>query len=323
MKRIDDNPKEIVMYAQQRKETPIEMKKDATDARNEEANVSNLLTSQRGYIYIPFAAPDLIDQSLGLNLLRHLKGKKLYPSIVSNQNDLVEIEKLRAAEVIKLTTQIDEVSDQLQKLDTSLKNETDWSSDTLRNKISHQTFDSFVTNIAKLSQQLSVLKNITFSCKSLSELTPGTDKLYILGHGGAGRDLLAADEEMTLGHMSAKTLVKQLERGGLPKKFEDIRITACYSADSIKPTSFSSEELDQTSGALGTKAGILRGLFNPPKDITPLAMSISKELNRLGYKNTRVTGYHGAGVTFSQSDYGTRRIQGVPDVRRSLVKRIF
>ncbi|WP_455872395.1 hypothetical protein [Serratia proteamaculans] len=323
MKRIDDKPKEIVMYAQKRKETSIEMKNDVTDTRNDEANICNLLTAQQGYIYIPFAAPDLVDQSLGLNLHRHLKGKALYPLIGSNQNVLVEMEKLRAAEVIKLTTQINEVSDQLQKVDISLKSEADWNSETLRNKISHETFDSFVISVAKLSQQLSVLKNMQFSRKSLSQLSPERDKLYVLGHGGAGIDLLAADEEMTLGHMSAKTLVKQMEKGGLPKTFKDIRITACYSADSMKPTSFSSEELDETSGALRQKTGILRELFNPPTDITPLAKSISRELNRLGYKSTRVTGYHGAGVTFSQSDYRTRRIEGVLDIRRSLVKRIF
>jgi len=311
------------VYAPKRKETATAINTRTAHSRNGEANVCNPPASKQGYIYIPFAAQDLVDQSLGINLIRHLKGKAQYPLIVPSQNVLLEMEKLRSAEVIKLTTQINEVSDLLQGVDGILKNEGDWNAETLRNRISHDTYDSFVTSIARLSQQLSVLKQMNFSRKLLSHLSPERDKLYVIGHGGAGLDLLAADEAVTQGHMSAKTLARQMEAGGLPKAFRDIRITACYSADSMKPASFSSEELDETSGAIKQKTGILRELFTRPKDITPLAASISRELNRLGYKSTRVTGYHGAGVTFSQSDYHTRRIEGVPDIRRSLVKRTF
>jgi len=222
-----------------------------------------------------------------------------------------------------LTTQINEASDQLQGLETTLKNQTGWDGNTLRNTLSHETFDTFSTSIAKLSQQLSVLKQMKFSDKTLNQLSPERDKLYILGHGGAGMHLLAADEKMTLGHITAKELANQMQAGGLPKTFRDIRVTACYSADAIKPTSFSSQELNETSGAYSKKPGMLRGIFNPPKDITPLAQAISRELNQLGYDRTQVTGYHGAGVTFSQDEFRTRRIEGVPDIRRSLVKRLF
>jgi len=104
--------------------------------------------------------------------------------------------------------------------------------------------------MAKLSQQLCVLKQMNFPRIFLNHLSPERDKLYVIGHGGAGLDLLAADEAVTQGHMSAKNLARQMEVSGLPKVFKDIRVTACYSADSIKPTSFSSEELDETSGAI-------------------------------------------------------------------------
>lgn len=145
------------MYAPKRTETATAINTRTADSRNAEANVCNPPASKQGYIYIPFAAQDLVDQSLGINLIRHLKGKSLYPLIVPSQNVLMEMEKLRSAEVNKLTTQI--------------------------NRISHGTHDIFVTSIAKLSQQLFVLKQMNFSRKLLNHLSPERDILYVIGHG--------------------------------------------------------------------------------------------------------------------------------------------
>lgn len=278
---------------------------------------------KQGYLYFPLSASDLIDQSIGLNLLRHLKGKALYPLIAPNQKILIEMKKLRAAEITNLTTQIDTVSDKLRNVDTHLKHDSGWNGEALRNALSQDVFDPFIDSIAKLSQQLSVLKKMEFTSKPLAFLTAERDKLYILGHGGAGMDLLAADEAMAQGHITAKALASQLKTAGLPKTFRDLRITACYSADSSKPTSFSPEELDETSGTTSRKRSMIKKLFTAPKNIAPFAQSLSMELKRLGYENIQITGYHGAGVTFSKTEYRARRIAGVSDIRRSLVKRVF
>ncbi len=278
---------------------------------------------KQGYLYIPFAAEDMIHQSLGLNLLRHLKGKELYPLIAPNQNIRNEMLKLRTAEIANLEAQINIASDKLQEVDTHLKDEAGWSADTLRNTLSADTFDKFTTSIARLSQQLSVLQNMSFIHKPLSQLSCIRDKLYILGHGTAGGDILAADEAATLGQMTAKTLAAQLHASGLPKTFRDIRVTACYSADAFKPGSFAANELDKSAGMVSDKRGGISGLFPPTKGSYPLAQMISRELKRLGYNNIQVTGYHGAGVTYSQTEFRARRIHGVPDIRRSLVKRGF
>lgn len=311
------------MYAQLKKMIPVTNYSHKNEVPYQEVNTGHFPEAEQGYLFTPFAAPDLVDQSLGLNLLRHLKGKELYPIMTPNQDVRLKMETLRTTEIARLTTQINEASDQLQKLETTLKNQTDWDGNTLRNALSHEKFDTLAASIAKFSQQLSVLKKMKFSDNALSQLSPARDKLYILGHGGAGMNLLAADEAMTLGHVTAKELAKQMSGGGLPKTFRDIRMTACYSADAIKPMSFSSQELNETAGAYIKKPGMLRGIFNPPRDITPLAQSISHELNQLGYDRTQITGYHGAGVTFSKDEFRTRRIEGSPDIRRSLVKRIF
>jgi len=275
---------------------------------------------KQGYLYIPFAAEDMIHQSLGLNLIRHLKGKSLYPLIVPNQKIRNEIMELRAAEINNLVTQINTVSDKLQEVDAGLQVHEDWNGETLRKALSPDIFDKFTASIARLSQQLVVLKNTNFTHIPLSQLSATTDKLYILGHGTAGADVLAADEAATLGLMTAATLAEQLHSCGLPKTFEDIRITACYSADSFKPTSFAAVELEASSGA--KRKGII-GKFISLKGTQPLAQTISRELQRLGYNSIQVTGYHGAGVTYSQTEFRTRRIPGAPDIRRSLVSHTF
>lgn len=278
---------------------------------------------KQGYLYIPFSANDLIDQGLGLNLLRHLKGKSLYPLMAPNQKIKIEMEKLRAEEIIKLTNQINTISDKLRQVDIGLKNGPDWSAETLRNVISEDIFDPFVNSIAKFSQQLSVLKRMVFTNKPMCNLSAKNDKLYILGHGGAGMNVLAADVAMTQGYITAEMLAEQLKNGRLPKTFRDIRITACYSADSIKPLSFAPNELAETAGTFSQKRGVISRLFQAPKDTTSFAQAISTALSRHGYHNLQITGYHGAGVTFNQTEYRARRIEGVPDIRRSLVKRFF
>ncbi|SEL49289.1 hypothetical protein SAMN04487787_1124 [Kosakonia sacchari] len=297
-------------------------KPELTNGLEAATAITNKMPKQ-GYLYIPFAAEDLVDQSLGLNLLRHLKGKRLYPLIAPNQKILIEMERLRAVEITKLTEQINTISDKLQDVDKTLKNEAGWNAETLRNRVSPEVFDTFTTGIARLSQQLSVLKKMSFIHKPLSQLSSVRDKLYILGHGAAGRNILAADQAATLGQMTAKSLAEQLHACGLPKTFSDLRITACFSADSIEPLSFEADELDETSGTVSEKRRGIKGIFKPLKDTNPLALTISKEMKRLGYHNIQVTGYHGAGVTYSPKEFRARRLERGTDIRRSLVRRTF
>jgi len=67
------------VHAQNIKETARSINNKATESRYDEDNICKLPASKQGYIYIPFAAQDLVDQSLGVNLIRHLKGKNCTP----------------------------------------------------------------------------------------------------------------------------------------------------------------------------------------------------------------------------------------------------
>lgn len=58
-------------------------------------NTSSITNGQR-YIHTPITVPNLVSQSLGLNLLRHSTGKTRYPILAPTQQVLAEMEKRRA-----------------------------------------------------------------------------------------------------------------------------------------------------------------------------------------------------------------------------------
>ncbi|PIJ48047.1 hypothetical protein BL250_17745 [Erwinia sp. OLTSP20] len=279
----------------------------------------------QGYLYLPFVASDLLEQGLGMNILRHQHGKPLYTFYTPDENRLASIKKLQAKRIFELTSTIHETTAHLHNLDRYLQQAPGWHGETLRNTVSPELFDSGLTSTARLSQELLVLKNVTFISGSLSTLLSTNDKLYILGHGGPGINVLAANQYMTRGHISAKALAEQLKNCGLPAAFRDVRITACYSADRIKPRSFAADELASSAG-ISDKKGLLNRLRaligQPPVQNQPFAQLLGRELNLLGYQQIQVSGYHGAGVTFSRSPYNSRRL-GDQDIRRSLVRRTF
>lgn len=73
-----------------------------------------------------------------------------------------------------------------------------------------EIFATCIVSVAQFSQQLSVLKKMAFCQKSISELSPVGDKLYVLGHGEAGVNFLAVDKAVSLGCLTAKMLAKQM-----------------------------------------------------------------------------------------------------------------
>lgn len=285
---------------------------------------NGLAPDKRGTIYAPFAAADLVDQSLGMNSVRHRKGKSLYPVIVSDDVALQKMEQFRAAAAADLKSRIDHLSASLQSMESTLKSNPGWTADTMRNSLNPATFDKMLEGMSKLSQDLVVANRLQFlnnqTTQALSRLSPDNDKLYIIGHGGAGMDILAADQQMSLGMITAESLAEDLDSGGLDHGFQDIRVTACYSADADKPASFEQSELDR---AADPGRGLL-GWLNPPQSRkAPFAKSLRTALSDKGFSAVPVTGYHGAGVTFASDNGQTRRLPGVADVRRSKVKRMF
>jgi insecticidal toxin complex protein TccC len=276
-----------------------------------------------GYIYAPFVAPDLLEQSGAINIIRHVKGKATYPVIVKNDEDMKKMEAIRNQKSIDLKSKVDQVSDALQRMDEQRRNETGWTPDYLRTTLSPDLFDKSLNSLHKFSQELSVVSRLEIISNEnkqiISKLSPDRNKLYIIGHGGAGQDILAADQRMEHGMITAKNLVLDLLDGGLVKSFNDIRVTACYSADATKPVSFDSATLDKSSRPVVRN----KYKFWDGEKTKSFAHSLRDELLSSGFSNVEVSGYHGAGVTFSQQENHTRRLPDQSDVRRSTVRRSF
>lgn len=276
-----------------------------------------------GYIYAPFVAPDLLEQSYAINIIRHIKGKGTYPVIMKNDEDMKKMETLINQKSTKLKSQVDKVSDALQRMDEQRRDESGWTPDYLRTTLSPDLFDKNLNSLHKLSQELSVVSRLAIISNEnkqlISKLSPGRYKLYIIGHGGAGQDILAGDQRMEHGMITAKNLAMDLLDGGIAQLFKDIRVTACYSANATKPTSFDSATLDKSSRPVNWN----KYKFWESEKTKSFAHTLRDELLASGFSNVEVSGYHGAGVTFSKQENHTRRLPDQPDIRRSAVRRIF
>ncbi|MCL9781323.1 hypothetical protein M9194_07775 [Vibrio sp. S4M6] len=280
--------------------------------------------SKQGAIYAPFAAEDIITQALGRNLPRVSKGKELYPLISRSDQDKALLEQHRHEQILDLSKGIQSSDDKINKLVQT----TGLTRDEIRQLIGPELFGQGINAVLRLKQQVDVLKRLDIQSnegqQQLSKLQAGKDKLYIVGHGGAGKNVLAADQACSQGMVTAGDLANQLREGGLPKSFDDIRVTACFSADSKSPESFHPRDLQRAALPTTQGTGFL-GLFGP-KEVKgePFAQSLSNKLKSEGFEQPDVTGYHGAGVSLSQ-EHQHRRIpkSKEQDARSSTVKQHF
>ena len=281
-----------------------------------------LAPDKQGFIYLSFIAPDMVTQPLGYNLPRAAKGKSLYPVIVPDDNAKEEIEQLRDSKVQELKERYNKAVNLIDKI-TKLAS----SDEEVAQELKGEDFKKLLRGKDMFWNQFNVLKSIIYQSnknnEALSRLCASTDKLYVMGHGGPGMDLLAADQQVTQGKATARDVARQLARGGLSKEFLDIRVTACFSADSIEPETFEQGELERTSSLYEVKGKGMFARFKKKEIIQPFAQSLSNALGEEGFSLVTVSGYHGAGVTYTQQENHSRRISGVTDVRSSTVRRQF
>lgn len=282
-----------------------------------------LAPNKQGYIYLSFIAPDMVEQPLGYNLPRAEKGKPMYPVIVPDDRAKEQIEQLRSDKVEELKASYKNADGLLKQLRNMGLSEDD-----IIQQVGPELHQNLTKGMANNLRDLNVLTSIRYQSnqggRALSQLRAPADKLYVMGHGGAGMDILAADQAVTQGKVTSGELARQLARGGLPKAFSDIRVTACFSADSIEPQSFAPEELERTSSLYEVKPEGFLGRFKK-KTIQSFAQSLSNALGKEGFSQAVVSGYHGAGVTFTQQENHSRRLKGggKEDVRSSTVRRQF
>jgi hypothetical protein len=137
------------------------------------------------------------------------------------------------------------------------------------------------------------------STKPLSRVQP-KDKLYVLGHStGATEDLprpgLYAFSNIPGPSLSARGMVEHMRDAGLPKDFEDLRVTACQGVPLLPENGPGAVAATRNSGHL--------------------APEISREASA-HFPNMSVTGYMGNGVTFPfGSDHHLREDPTTPGNR--------
>ncbi|WP_052941372.1 hypothetical protein [Chromobacterium subtsugae] len=281
-------------------------------------------SSRQAVIYAPFAAGDVVTQSLGKNLVREQNGKPLLPLIAQDDQAHVRLQQLQQQQVQDLRGKGSLFPDQIRKL----QQQHNLSQDVLRQHIGPAEFDKAMQASATFARQADVLQRMEIRSNEhgaeLGRLQPQRDKIYIVGHGGPGMDILAADQQVTQGKATSADVAQQLAAGGLDRAFRDFRATACFSADTREPTSFHPADLGRAAApALGPRPGFLQLFGKRPVLSQPFAQSLSDELAKQGFKQPEVAGYHGAGVTFSQIGHSSRRLPGAADSRASELKQVF
>ena len=283
------------------------------------------LAGKRGVIYAPFVSPDIIDHVIGANIVRDSKNKLLFPVIVPDDKSKNYLDKLRVEEATRLQGKIEQNADIFTKLRSMGLSNQD-----IKEKLTPALYDSMLDSIKNFTQQIKILERMEIKSSSngkvLRQLEPSANKIYVIGHGGPGMNVLAADENMKMGMVTSESLVEQFIDGGLSKAFSDIRTTACYSADASEPSSFLAKDLTKTAKTIKGKRGGLLGLVGTKKpDKLAFGQSLANALASGGFTEAVVTGYHGAGVTFSHSGYHARQLNHDPktNTRRSTLKQNF
>ncbi|WP_141233178.1 hypothetical protein [Pseudomonas sp. Irchel 3E19] len=279
--------------------------------------------SRIGVMYAPFASKDIMIMALGQNIPKAAQGKELLPLIVKNDHDKTTLEQYRQAMIQHYTER-----SQFPNIIESEMQKTGFAQEVFREQIGPAAFDKAMSGALKFGDQADILKRIDIRSndggEALAGLHPQQHKLYILGHGGPGMNILAADSACNNGMVSAAEVAQHLKEGGLNKDFNDFRVTACYSADTRSPTSFHPKDLERAAQSDVQRTGFL-GLLGKKKVMAePFAQSLSNELKRTGFERPSVTGYHAAGVTIS-GEHHSRRIPDsqVNDVRSSTVRQRF
>lgn len=280
-------------------------------------------SGRKAVMYAPFVSMDVIKQSLGKNLVRDLNDKSLMPLVAQDDVAQAQLQHLKQEYQGYLLAKAMPTLNKIEEL----RSIYGVSEEECRNRIGNANFDDAMRvskHLIRLSELLSNMEvRSNEDGRALFDLTPEMSKLYIVGHGGAGSDILTADSAGAQGIVSVAELAEQLAAGGLNRDFRDFRVTACYSADARKPTSFQQEEL--RNAAQGKRPGFL-GLFSRPMVLRrPFSQYLSNALSERGFSHPEVSGYHGAGVTFSKIGHHARRVlnSGLPDVRASEVRQVF
>lgn len=118
-------------------------------------------------------------------------------------------------------------------------------------------------------------------------------RLYIVGHGGAGLDRIAVDGKV----FSMRDVATTLKTVGVPKDIRDVRLTSCHSADVSVPPDLQTPDLGTYSRPIVEKTRFIGITVGETVRWAP-AEHLSDALAEAGFNQAVVTGYHGAGIHF-------------------------
>ncbi|WP_145588149.1 hypothetical protein [Yersinia aldovae] len=225
----------------------------------------------KAYIYAPFFSKDTVLHAIELNVSRVLQGKEPYPILSANPEKLIK---------------------------TGLKNYTDENKKTLANGAEYQrrfsevlnkvsiedAFKSSPLKLKRLGEYLA-LKNTPII--SLDKANPTLlEKIYIVGHGRAGSNLIYSGEHGPDSFKSTDMLANEIKGliSQVPGHKIDVRMMQCHSADRETVSKMDSAVLNQAAMSLN--------------GIKPLAQYMSDSLHKNGI-DTTTYGYPGMGVSRS------------------------
>lgn len=129
-------------------------------------------------------------------------------------------------------------------------------------------------------------------------------KIYIVGHGSVGRDIISIDKKV----FSMSDIVKKLIEIGVPKDINDIRLTSCHSANTLMTHNLNENNLTKYSHTVINKKYFLGIHFGNIENKAP-AKYLSDALAENKFNNVIVTGYHGFGIHFDGLQFPTHKIR--------------
>ncbi|WP_299007480.1 hypothetical protein [uncultured Shewanella sp.] len=174
-----------------------------------------------------------------------------------------------------------------------------------------------LAHIVKLAENSAAFRDVLIKLEvhsdqsehKLQQLSPDKNKLYIIGHGGAGSYTLTPKIDSNLNEgITAYQLASNLAKAGLRKDFIDIRTTSCWSADSHRITAFDEPQLEEASKTKTISKPWLFFWSTKTIDRQPFAQEFSDSLGVMGFYNAQVTGYHGQGKTIPLGEHQSRII---------------
>ncbi|MGC7839596.1 RHS repeat-associated core domain-containing protein [Pseudomonas wayambapalatensis] len=275
---------------------------------------------KKGYIYLPVVGNDTVQMAVGDNFNRYVKGRDLRPVILPDRTAKKAFEGLKPQYILGARSELERAENLRRMARAGALPATTQSA--------YLEEAEYIEN--EVNIRLKVLKRLKVHSNAesglLSRLAPGGSKLYISAHGEAGSGRLAATYSPESAEIWSDDLAQELEAGGLPKDFQDIRVSACWSANAVEIESFDSDEIDR-SAFVATAVGDGDDQSGPSTTPRPFNVMLHSELTKKGFSKISVTGYSGTLWTYPDGKHYVsvlRSADGITTLsaRRSSVKRV-